>query len=83
MDFNHEAVSSGLGKMPLFFLIPLFTGLITGYFWNKHNDEVACISGVLTAVTLILSLIVAPWQIQLSLLVFVLLFSNKLLKKYY
>lgn len=83
MDFNHEAVSSGLGKMPLFFLIPLFTGLITGYFWNKHNDEVAYISGVLTAVTLILSLIVAPWQIQLSLLVFVLLFSNKLLKKFY
>lgn len=69
--------------MPLFFLIPLFTGLITGYFWNKHNDEVAYIAGVFTAVTLILSLILAPWQFQLGLLVFVLLFSNKLLEKFY
>jgi hypothetical protein len=69
--------------MPLLFLIPLFTGLITSYFFNKKNDEIAYISGVLTAVTLILCLIVAPWQIQLGLLVFILLFSNKLLRKIY
>lgn len=69
--------------MPLFFLIPLFTGLITGYFFNKKNNEIAYISGVLTAVTLILSLMVAPWQIQLGLLVFILFFSNKLLQKIY
>lgn len=69
--------------MPLFFLVPLFTGLITGYFWNKHNNEVAYIGGVVTAVTLILSLMVAPWQIQSGLLVFVLFFSNKLLRKTY
>jgi hypothetical protein len=69
--------------MPLFFLVPLFTGLITGYFWNKHNNEVAYIAGVVTAVTLVLSLMIAPWQIQLGLLVFVLFFSNRLLRKIY
>ncbi|MBD2295615.1 hypothetical protein H6G06_19585 [Anabaena sphaerica FACHB-251] len=69
--------------MPLFFLIPLFTGFITGYFLNKKNDEIAYIAGVFTAVTLILSLILAPWQIQLGLLVFVLFGSNKLLRKIY
>jgi hypothetical protein len=69
--------------MPLFFLIPLCTGLITGYFLNKENNEIAYIAGVFTAVTLILSLILAPWQIQLGLLVFVIFFSNKLLRKTY
>ncbi|MBK1986122.1 hypothetical protein A0J48_000895 [Sphaerospermopsis aphanizomenoides BCCUSP55] len=69
--------------MPLFFLIPLFTGLITGYFLNKKNDEIAYIAGVFTAVTLILSLIIAPWQLQLGLLVLVLVGSNNLLRKIY
>jgi hypothetical protein len=76
------AVSSGFSKMPLFFLIPLFTGLITGYFFKK-NDEIAYIAGVFTAISLILSLILAPWQIQFALLVFVLFGSNKLLRKIY
>ncbi|ADI63973.1 hypothetical protein [Trichormus azollae] len=67
--------------MPLFFLIPLFTGLITGYFLNKENDEIGYISGVLTAISLIFSLILAPWQVQLGLLVVVLFGSKKLLQK--
>jgi hypothetical protein len=69
--------------MPLFFLIPLFTGLITGYCLNKKNEEIAYIAGVFTAVSVILSLIIAPWQFQLGLLVLVLFFSNKLLQKIY
>jgi hypothetical protein len=68
--------------MPLFFIIPLLTGLVTGYFL-KQNDEIAYISGLLTVITLILSLILAPWQIQLGLLVVVLFGSNKLLRKIY
>jgi hypothetical protein len=67
--------------MPLFFLIPLFTGLITGYFLNKKNDEIGYIAGVLTAISLIFSLILAPWQVQLGLLVVVLFGSKKLLQK--
>ncbi|MGM3305167.1 hypothetical protein ACSQ6I_04130 [Anabaena sp. WFMT] len=68
--------------MPLFFLIPIFTGLVTGYFLNQ-NDEIAYIAGVFTAVSLILSLILAPWQIQFGLLMIVLFGSKKLLQKIY
>jgi drug/metabolite transporter (DMT)-like permease len=69
--------------MRLFFLIPLFTGLIAGYFLNKKSDEIAYIAGVLTAISLILCLILAPWQVQLGLLVVVLFGSKKLLQKMY
>ncbi|MEO3704929.1 hypothetical protein [Trichormus azollae] len=69
--------------MRLFFLIPLFTGLISGYFLNKKNDEIGYIAGVLTAISLIICLILAPWQVQLGLLVVVLFGSKKLLQKMY
>ncbi|MEA5552814.1 hypothetical protein VB713_17870 [Anabaena cylindrica UHCC 0172] len=68
--------------MPLFFLIPICTGLVTGYFLNQ-KDEIAYIAGVFTSVSLILSLILAPWQIQLGLLMIVLVGSKKLLQKIY
>ncbi|BAZ32170.1 hypothetical protein NIES4074_46720 [Cylindrospermum sp. NIES-4074] len=67
--------------MPSIFLIPLFTGLVTGYIFKKSNDEIAYIAGVFAAVSLILSLVLAPWQIQFALLVFVLISTNKLLRK--
>ena len=67
--------------MPSFFLIPLFTGLVTGYIFKKSNDEIAYIAGVFAAVSLILSLVLAPWQIQFGLLVLVLISTNKLLRK--
>lgn len=69
--------------MPLFFLIPLFTGLITGYFFNKKNDEICYIAGVFTAISVILCLILSPWQVQLGLLILVLVGSNQLLRKIY
>ncbi|WP_413175429.1 hypothetical protein [Anabaena azotica] len=69
--------------MPLFFLIPLFTGLITGYFFNKKNDEIGYIAGVFTAISVILCLILSPWQVQLGLLMLVLVGSNQLLRKIY
>ncbi len=67
--------------MPLFFLITLFTGVMTGYLFKKNDDEITNIAGVLTAVIFIISLVLAPWQIQLGLLMFVFIVSNKILKK--
>ena len=67
--------------MPLFFLIPLCTGLVTGYLFKKSSDEIAYLAGVFAAISLILSLILAPWQIQLGLLILVLVITNKLLQK--
>lgn len=67
--------------MPLFFLIPLFTGLATGYISKKCTDEIAYLTGLFTVISLILSLVLAPWQIQLVMLVLVVISSNKLLQE--
>lgn len=67
--------------MPLFFLIPLCTALATGYLFKKSTDEIAYLAGVFAAISLILSLILAPWQIQFGLLIAVLMITNRLLQK--
>jgi amino acid permease len=67
--------------MPLFFLVPLCTALITGYLVKQSNDEIAYIAGVFGFISFIVSLILAPWQIQLILLIAVLIGTNKLLSK--
>jgi hypothetical protein len=67
--------------MPLFFLMTLVTGVITGYLFKRNDDEITYIAGILTAVIFIVSLVLAPWQIQFGMLVFVIIVSNKLLKK--
>ncbi len=65
--------------MALSFLIPLFTGLITGYIFKKCADEIAYLAGLFAIVSLILSLVLAPWQVQLLLLIVVLIATKKLL----
>jgi type IV secretory pathway TrbD component len=67
--------------MPLFFLMTLVTGVITGYLFKRNDDEITYIAGILTAVIFIVSLVLAPWQIQFGMLMFVVIVSNKLLKK--
>ncbi|MHC5596836.1 MAG: hypothetical protein ACYTXC_12990 [Nostoc sp.] len=67
--------------MPLFFLIPLCTALATGYLFKKSSDEIAYLAGVFAAISLILSLVLAPWQIQFGLLIIVLIITNTLLQK--
>jgi len=66
--------------MPLFFLVPLFTGLVTGYISKKCHDEVAYLISVFTAISLFVSLVLAPWQFQLMLLILVLISTHKLLR---
>lgn len=67
--------------MPLFFLIPLCTALATGYLFKKSTDEIAYLAGVFAAISLILSLVLAPWQIQFGLLITVLIITNRLLQE--
>jgi membrane protein implicated in regulation of membrane protease activity len=67
--------------MALSFLIPLFTGLITGYIFKKGVDEIAYFAGILAVISLIISLVLAPWQIQLLLLIVVLITTQILLEK--
>ncbi|MBD2441758.1 hypothetical protein H6G25_00690 [Dolichospermum sp. FACHB-1091] len=67
--------------MPLFFLMTLVTGVMTGYLFRRNDDEITYIAGVFTAVIFIVSLVLAPWPIQFGLLMFVVIVSNKLLNK--
>ncbi|MDY6902478.1 MAG: hypothetical protein SWZ49_31085 [Cyanobacteriota bacterium] len=65
--------------MALFFLIPLSICVITGYIYNRCNDEVGYLVGLFAIISLILSLILAPWEIQVLLLVVMLITTKKLL----
>jgi predicted membrane protein len=67
--------------MPLFFLIPLCTALATDYFFKKSTDEIAYLARIFAAISLILSLVLAPWQIQFGLLIIVFVISNRLLQQ--
>ncbi|MGB3760960.1 MAG: hypothetical protein WBA07_32075 [Rivularia sp. (in: cyanobacteria)] len=67
--------------MPLFFLIPLSICVITGYIYNRCSDEVGYLVGLFAIICFILSLILAPWEIQVSLLVVVLITTKKLLQR--
>jgi hypothetical protein len=67
--------------MALSFLIPLFTGLISGYIFKKGVDEIAYFAGIVAVISLIISLVLAPWQIQLLLLIVVLITTQRLLEK--
>jgi hypothetical protein len=67
--------------MTLFFLIPLFTCLISGYIFKKGVDEITYFAGILAVISLIISLVLAPWQFQLLLLIVVLISTQRLLEK--
>jgi membrane protein implicated in regulation of membrane protease activity len=67
--------------MRLFFLLPLTTGLISGYLCKKSADEMAYLTGTATVVSLILTLVLAPWQIQLLILGVTIFVTRKLLLK--
>jgi hypothetical protein len=57
--------------MRLFFLIPLATGLLSSYVSLNNEEDITYIFGVIAAGSLILSLILAPWELQLLILLLV------------
>lgn len=67
--------------MHLFFLIPLMTCLASGYIFKSCADEMAYLTGTITVVSLVLSLILAPWQLQLLILMFVMTSTKRLLRQ--
>jgi membrane protein implicated in regulation of membrane protease activity len=54
--------------MSYLFLLPLLTAAIAAYFWQRSSDEIAYLTSAATVLSLVLSLILAPWQIQLLIL---------------
>lgn len=67
--------------MHLIFLIPLMTGLAAGYILKNCADEMAYLTGSVAAFSLILSLVLAPWQLQLLVLMLGLISTKRLLQQ--
>lgn len=67
--------------MRLLFLIPLTSALISGYIFRKSPDEMAYLTGLVTIISIVLTLALAPWQIQLAILAFVIISTRNLLRR--
>ena len=65
--------------MHLFFLIPLTISLGTGYIFKNSAADLAELMILATVFNLILSLALAPWQLQLVVLMLVLISSKQVL----
>lgn len=67
--------------MRLFFLIPVATGILSSYISFNSKDDISYIFGVVAGLSLVLSLILAPWEIQLLILLLVLINLRQFLVK--
>lgn len=59
------------------FLIPLLTALVAIYITHNSDTEISYLTGAVTVFTLVLSLILAPWELQLLILLLVIAWSQK------
>ncbi|MFB2898352.1 DUF4278 domain-containing protein [Aerosakkonemataceae cyanobacterium BLCC-F50] len=60
------------------FMIPLSIVFVATYFFKKSSDDIAYLCGIVIVICLLFSLILAPWQIQLLLLVLAALWTINL-----
>lgn len=60
----------------LSFTIWLIVSLVAVYVYANSNDEMAYLCATISVVSIIASLVLAPWQIKLLLLVLVLMSQN-------
>jgi hypothetical protein len=60
------------------FLIPLTTAAVTAYISQKSDDEITYLTSSVTVISLILSLILAPWELQVFVLILALLIVRQL-----
>lgn len=56
--------------MSLLFLVPMTLSLVTASMAQKANDDLAEIIGLAAILSLLLSFVLAPWQLQLLILLF-------------
>jgi hypothetical protein len=63
--------------MDLVFFIPLTIGLVTGYAIQKADEELSYITGVVCVISLVTSLILAPWELQLLILMIIIISTGK------
>jgi hypothetical protein len=63
--------------MSLTFLIPLGIGLITVYFSQQAIDDLAELINFTSVISLILSVILAPWELKFLLFVLLIVSTNR------
>ena len=66
--------------MPWLFLVPLTAGAVCTYISQKSSDDITYLTATIAVVCLFLSLVLAPWQIQVGILVLTVLFVGKALQ---
>lgn len=64
--------------MPLNFLITLATSILSFYICVRSSEEMSLLFAAIAAVTFAISLVLAPWQLQLFLLILILLMPQQL-----
>ncbi len=55
--------------MRLLFLVPFTVALVSGYILSNSGQEISYLMGAVSVIGILLSLILAPWQLQLVILV--------------
>jgi hypothetical protein len=65
--------------MHLLFLIPLTVSIVAVYVSKNSTAEMAELTGLITFIGIILGLILAPWQLQLLVLMLVVIGTRRLL----
>lgn len=65
--------------MHLLFLFPLIIAILAGYICLNSAEEMADLTGSVAIVSIILILVLAPWQLQLLVLGFVTISTRRLL----
>jgi hypothetical protein len=58
-------------------MIPLTIVFVAIYFFKKSSEEIVYLCGIIAITALVLTLIIAPWQIQLFLLIIAALSTTK------
>lgn len=67
--------------MRLYFVIPLIVALISVYLYQKSDEEISYLTGSVTVISLVLSLVLAPWELQAVILAIALVLVRNLWKK--
>ena len=67
--------------MVLAFLLPLLTAIVSGYLFKKSTDEIGYFAAGVAIISFVISLILAPWEVQVLLLAVVLVSTQKLMSQ--
>jgi hypothetical protein len=64
--------------MNLVFVIPLTVSIVAAYLCQKTAQEMAYLTGSITIISLLISLMIAPWQLQLIIVIVALIIARQL-----